>query len=116
MTESRFQSIRNFYRSTKWKIARSIKIEQAKGLCEKCGRVGTEVHHIIHLTPENINDPNITINQDNLILLCNECHNKEHGRFEGARVNEFDVEGNFIGRKEKESPQGVDKNFSPKCR
>ena len=91
-----YDLIHKFYRSRKWKIARAMKIASAGGRCEKCGKIGTEVHHIIHLTPKNVIDADISLNQDNLILLCNECHNKEHGRFEGRREYEFDSEGNLI--------------------
>lgn len=90
--------IRRFYRSDNWKIARAMKIATVGGRCEKCGAIGTEVHHIIHLTPENVIDPNIALNQDNLLLLCNECHNKEHGRFEGSAEYKFDSEGNIVQR------------------
>lgn len=92
---SSYDVIQRFYKSDKWKVARAIKIASAGGRCEKCGAIGTEVHHIIHLTPENINDPSITVNQENLMLLCNECHNKEHGRFGGAKECEFDADGNL---------------------
>lgn len=92
-------AIHRFYRSDAWKIARAIKIANACGVCEECGAIGTEVHHIIHLTPENITDPSIATNQDNLKLLCNECHNKAHGRFESKREYDFDNEGNLIKRK-----------------
>lgn len=91
--------IRRFYRGDDWKIARAMKIAAVGGRCEKCGAVGTEVHHIIHLTPENVIDPEISLNQDNLLLLCNECHNKEHGRFEGASNYSFDDEGNLIEKR-----------------
>ena len=90
-------SIARFYKSDEWKIARSMKIAAAAGRCEKCGAVGTEVHHIKHLTPDNIDDPSITINQDNVILLCNEGYNKEHHRFEGSKNCMFDSDGNFTG-------------------
>lgn len=33
------------------------------------------VHHKIELTAENIDDPNIALNEDNLMLLCQHCHN-----------------------------------------
>ena len=92
-------AIHRFYRSDAWKIARAINIANACGVCEECGAIGTEVHHIIHLTPENITDPSIATNQDNLKLLCNECHNKAHGRFESKREYDFDNEGNLIKRK-----------------
>lgn len=34
-----------------------------------------------NLTFDNVNDPSIALNLDNLLLLCKECHNKMHGRF-----------------------------------
>lgn len=89
-------AIQRFYRSDTWKIARAIKIANACGVCEECGAIGTEVHHIVHLTPENVTDPSVATNQENLKLLCNECHNKAHGRFEGRREYYFDDEGNLI--------------------
>ena len=94
-------AIQRFYRSDAWKIARAIKIANVCGVCEDCGTVGTEVHHIIHLTPENVTDLSIAINQENLKLLCNECHNKAHGRFEGRREYYFDDEGNLIPYRKK---------------
>lgn len=63
------------------------------GLCEDCmkeGRVtaAEEVHHIKFITPENINDPNVTLNWNNLVALCRECHRKRHG----ARQRRYDVD------------------------
>ena len=37
----------------------------------------------------------ISLDQENLELLCKECHNKEHGRFKKQKI-QFDIEGNFI--------------------
>lgn len=86
--------IHRFYRSDQWKHARAIKIASTGGLCERCGKVGEEVHHKKHLTPDNVNDPMVSINQDNLELLCKDCHNKEHRRFRPETI--FDEEGNLI--------------------
>ena len=72
-----------FYKSTAWmKCARAYKKEKG-GLCERCLadgliRPGEEVHHKIRLTPENLSDPAIALNWDNLELLCKDCHIKEH--------------------------------------
>jgi len=41
---------------------------------------GEIVHHKIHLTPENIHDPKIALNFDNLQLLCRDCHGKIHAK------------------------------------
>lgn len=46
--------------------------------CRRCGAAGSEVHHKIYLTPENINDPKVTLNPENLELLCRSCHQNEH--------------------------------------
>lgn len=74
------QFAKKFYHSTQWETVRKIVFERDKGLCQKCLREkdecipGDEVHHKIWLRPSNINDPNITLNTDNLELLCKDCH------------------------------------------
>ena len=69
---------KSFYKSKAWRDCREAFFVSKHGLCERCGRPGKTVHHKAHLTPENINDPNITLSWDNLELLCQDCHNKEH--------------------------------------
>lgn len=88
--------IGKFYRSDRWYDARRAVIRRANGRCEKCGAVGIEVHRIVHLTNDNVDNPNISINLDNLILLCKECHNKIHGRFTNTQKYKFDEEGNPV--------------------
>lgn len=87
-------AINRFYRSDAWQQARLIKITTANGRCERCGGVGEEVHHIVYVTPNNVKDLNITLNQDNLILLCKDCHNNEHARFIKNK-QKFDGDGNL---------------------
>lgn len=58
-------------------------MKRAKGLCEVClskglYRPGEIVHHKTPLTPENIHDPAVTMNWDNLQLLCRDCHAVAH--------------------------------------
>jgi 5-methylcytosine-specific restriction endonuclease McrA len=88
--------LHNFYKSLAWQIARTVKIEATQGKCERCGGIGEEVHHKIRLTVDNVNDTNISLNQDNLEFLCKKCHNAEHKRF--SKEREFDEEGNYISR------------------
>lgn len=57
-----YDVIRKFYRLSKWKMARAIKINTANVICERCGSGGAEIHNIVHLTLENIIDANITLN------------------------------------------------------
>lgn len=72
-----------FYNSIVWKDTRSAYKKSKQGLCERClanGLItpGKIVHHKVHLTPDNINDPNVSLNWDNLELLCHACHDEEH--------------------------------------
>lgn len=74
---------RAFYKSTEWAKCRASYIKSVGGLCERClkrGLIvpGVIVHHKCYLTPENITDTSITLNWDNLELLCQNCHNQEH--------------------------------------
>lgn len=59
--------------------------------------LGEELHHKIPLTPENIHDKNITLNPDNLIFLCRECHRAQHEiAHRGNKRYYYDKEGNLI--------------------
>ena len=74
---------RKFYASVAWKETRKAYRKSQGGLCERCkakGLItpGEIVHHKTHLTPENINDEIITLNWNNLELLCRQCHEEEH--------------------------------------
>lgn len=64
------------------------------GLCEDCYKKGKitpaeEVHHIRFLTPQNINDPNVTLNWKNLVALCRECHRRRHGNQKRYKIDEW---------------------------
>jgi hypothetical protein len=72
-----------FYKSSAWLRCRAGYISKVGGLCEKCYsrgiyRAGVIVHHKIPLTKDNITDPRITLNWDNLELVCRDCHAEEH--------------------------------------
>lgn len=75
---------KSFYDSKIWKQCRKSYISKVFGQCERCEEPGLILHHKIELTPENINDPYITLNHSNLQYLCLDCHNRVHG-------NEVDV-------------------------
>ena len=88
---------RKFYKSRAWKDCREAYFISQHGLCERCPGAGKIVHHIIELTPENINDPNITLNWELLQLLCQECHNQEHFACDATREDlRFDENGNLV--------------------
>lgn len=94
---------KGFYNSKAWKKCREGYIAKRKsidgGLCETCHRrMGYIVHHKTELTPENINDPEIALNFDNLKYDCQVCHNKENPIDEvpGLTNYEFDDEGEMV--------------------
>lgn len=75
----------NFYKTAAWKKCRDSYIQSVGGLCERCYaagiiRHGDTVHHKVHLSPENINDPAVTMNFENLELLCRDCHAALHAK------------------------------------
>ena len=65
-------------------LALQCKIKSG-GKCARCGEIfdieELRPHHIIELTLDNIDDVNITLNPDNIEVLCHNCHNAEHKRF-----------------------------------
>lgn len=88
---------RGFYCSPEWVNCRRAFISSKKGLCELCLKrgiynAGVIVHHKVHLTPQNITDPNIALCFDNLQLLCRACHAEVHA---GKRYR-FDQDGRCI--------------------
>lgn len=44
-----------------------------------------EVHHKVPLTADNVKDPEISLNWENLELLCKTCHDQERERRDGRR-------------------------------
>lgn len=81
----------NFYKSKEWKkLIEYLKLkrvnENEELICEYCGKpivkkydcVG---HHELPLTSENVNDVNISLNEDNIKLIHFKCHNKIHERW-----------------------------------
>lgn len=79
-----------FYVSWTWRRCRKAFADSKGNLCERClkrGRINAggkdrplEVHHKIPLTAENIHDPKVTLNWNNLELLCKDCHDEERER------------------------------------
>lgn len=108
MAQSFFKS---FYNSKSWLDTREAYFVSKFGLCELCEKPGEEIHHKIFLRPENMNNADITLNWDNLQLLCKRCHNVQHEKAlnlhrEWNRKNpstsqdtEFDADGNLIEHK-----------------
>ena len=89
---------KTFYNSKAWRQCRDAYYTSKHGLCERCSGAGKIVHHVVWLTPDNINDPNISLNFEHLELLCQTCHNQEHHeKISPLRDGlMFDADGNLI--------------------
>ena len=75
--------IERFYTTRAWRRCREAVLAEHGGLCELCLAKGliepaVHVHHKVHLTPENINDPKVALDSSNLMALCEECHAEQH--------------------------------------
>ena len=102
---------KRFYKSMTWRACRDAYYIERHGLCEECGAPGEEVHHIQPITPLNIDDCDITLNWDNLRLLCKRCHNNIHGKAEHmshtppkVRRYTFDCHGNLDCAEKEDAP------------
>lgn len=94
---------KSFYNSKEWQKVREAVLMRDKYLCQHCGRPAEEVHHIKHLSPENIGDPSVTLDMNNLVSLCKDCHFEEHRgeHGKGRQSNEgyqytFDEHGQLV--------------------
>ena len=87
---SREPGVESFYTSWVWRKCRKAFAESKGNLCERCLSRGIieagsreqplEVHHKIPLTAENVSDPKVSLNWENLELLCKSCHDEERER------------------------------------
>jgi 5-methylcytosine-specific restriction endonuclease McrA len=69
----------SFYKSGRWKKKRRHILKRDGYLCQECKKYGrrvaaTTVHHVkeLELYPE------LAFDDDNLVSLCDACHNKKH--------------------------------------
>lgn len=73
------EKARKFYHSKKWLGTREYILRRDKYMCQECGSpINLQVHHIEYLTEDNVDDPNISMNEKNLTTLCRDCHFKAH--------------------------------------
>lgn len=69
-----------FYQTGTWKRKRREIFVRDKGECKNCEKIikgRWVVDHIKPLTDSNFTDTEISLNNDNLQLLCITCHNKK---------------------------------------
>lgn len=87
---NRAPAVESFYVSWIWRKCRRAFAESKGNLCERCLKRGIiepgskdrplEVHHKTPLTADNVQDPEISLNWEQLELLCKTCHDEERER------------------------------------
>lgn len=87
-----------FYHSREWKQCRKAYAASVNGLCEDCLRrgiinAGKVVHHIRWIDTDNLDDTSVTLDWNNLVMVCQDCHAKRHS--DGGRIA-FDAEGRVV--------------------
>ena len=79
-----------------------LKIDRANAdgniICERCGKTIVKRydcigHHKTELTEDNVNDAAVALNPDNVMLVCFNCHNAIHDRWQGNRQSVYIVNG-----------------------
>lgn len=104
---ARTPELQRFYASRRWRELRELLIIQRHGRCDRCGAdysTATEhliAHHKEHLTDENLADPAVAVNPDNIEILCQKCHSHYHPYkgFTKPRKQAFIVYGPPLGGK-----------------
>ena len=76
----RDKEAKRFYNSAAWKKCRELVLKRDNYLCVECLKAkkispADMVHHIEELKDQ----PSKALDEDNLVSLCNPCHNQEHG-------------------------------------
>lgn len=90
-----------FYHSKAWRTVRAYVLRRDLYTCQECMSArASEAHHIIELTADNIHDENISLNPENLMGVCGDCHKKMTKGYTGDIDSEyiFDEKGNVVRR------------------
>ena len=113
------QDFLKFYKSKQWEKCRRLVLERDNYMCVLCKeQPAVDGHHIVELTKDNLDNPNITLNTSNLISLCVSCHNRIHMKWKdvnkrGTRERipstvdglMFDADGNLVQVQVEESKE-----------
>ena len=90
-----------FYHSTEWRKCVKAFKSLKNYTCERCGKPGWIVHHKSPLTPENIDDPEVSLNDA--------IHHQLNGRGLSEPHHhsvKFDADGNVIVSDKSNTPPG----------
>ena len=94
-------TLETFYKTKEWEnLLKVLKLERVNEdgviICEHCHKPIVNAydcigHHSIFLTPQNINDINISLNPDLIQFVHHRCHNRIHNKLGRTRREVFVV-------------------------
>lgn len=97
-----YKTLSQFYTSKEWRQFRLNLILERGNICQRCGKTTKQSqligHHKEPLTIENVNDTNISLNPNNVDIICVGCHNEIENRF-GAKKQVYIVWGSPLSGK-----------------
>lgn len=110
-----YKSLHQFYTSREWYDVKEILMLDRHMMCEVCHKLIREKykaigHHKIELDMVNVNDPSISLNLENLMLVCNTCHNALHNRFGSKTHHRYLVYGPPLAGKRTFVSESANKN------
>lgn len=110
-----YNSLHSFYTSNAWRDIREILMLDRGMICEECHKLirykhQAIGHHKIELDMVNVNDPSVSLNLDNLMLVCNTCHNSIHNRFGSKTRHRYLVYGPPLSGKSTYVMEAANKN------
>lgn len=98
-----FKTLKEFYRSKEWQAFREVVISKrinnrGEIICEHCGRpiykkYDCILHHKQELTAATVNNLNVSLNEENIMVIHFECHNEIHGKFNSSKQEVYIVWG-----------------------
>lgn len=94
-----------FYKIKRWKRKRLVILTRDNYLCRECKRYGrsTEANTVHHIYTRH-EYPEYKWHNENLISLCDKCHESMHNRFEGKLTDKGKKWMERIREKLKTSP------------
>lgn len=85
-----------FYKTKEWRMVRDKVLSRDYGLCKLCYKDMRITHAVtVHHIEEVKEDWDKRLNENNLICLCNSCHNQVHGIYKtkGVQVLKRELKG-----------------------
>lgn len=78
---------KSFYNTKQWKEKRKYIMHRDKYLCQECKKYGKNKEaYLVHHIKEVEEYPELKLKNDNLVSVCNSCHNKLHPEKGGHRI------------------------------